>query len=626
MASYEEIHGKRVETFSSDPTLDSTYEGQVWFNSTSGTLKTVVASKAWSSTTALPQVAYAGAGSFGTQTDGVVAGGISTVSEAETFEYNGSGWSNGGNLNTARHSMGSCGVETAGLCFGGKVDPGGANPANVEEYNGSSWSEVTDQPQALQQSGGAGTQTAALSIGGQTGPGFGTRISNVYHYDGTNWTDGGALPTATTSMGAGGTLTAGIAFGGDISTGKTGATFEYDGSSWTASPGSMNTARSELGGCGPQTSALAFGGNTAPPGTVNTAKTEEYDGTTWSVVADLPAVTYHPAGFGTATAAVSASGSGTTAVNEWNFSINTITAAAFSSGGSMGTAKYGGQYFGTGKTSQVAVGGSTATPTSPTGNSETYNGTSWSEGNNMGTTRFNGAGGGTETAGVVATGRNPVANPSPQVRYGNTEEYNGTSYSEVTDCPEASYRKVGAGTQTALMICGGLPPSFPPYSTTSFEYDGTNWTAGGAMPQQGNYMDGVGVTTAAVVFGAINSPSPNTNNASLDYDGSSFSANNNMNNNHGGQHFASGTVTDAIVGGGGAPYAVAGQSETYDGTTFTTNATLGSPGQRGGKGTTSAAALSCGGYGGSPGTQFLTATEEYNVESTAVNAKTLTTS
>jgi hypothetical protein len=44
MATYEEIHGKRVETFSSDPTLDSTYEGQVWFNSTSGTLKTVVAS------------------------------------------------------------------------------------------------------------------------------------------------------------------------------------------------------------------------------------------------------------------------------------------------------------------------------------------------------------------------------------------------------------------------------------------------------------------------------------------------------------------------------------------------------------------------------------------------------
>ena len=54
MASYEEIHGKRVETFSSDPTLDSSYEGQVWFNSTSGTLKTVVTSDAFISATPIP--------------------------------------------------------------------------------------------------------------------------------------------------------------------------------------------------------------------------------------------------------------------------------------------------------------------------------------------------------------------------------------------------------------------------------------------------------------------------------------------------------------------------------------------------------------------------------------------
>ena len=43
MATYEELHGKRVEIFSSDPTLDSSYEGQVWYNSATGTLKSVVA-------------------------------------------------------------------------------------------------------------------------------------------------------------------------------------------------------------------------------------------------------------------------------------------------------------------------------------------------------------------------------------------------------------------------------------------------------------------------------------------------------------------------------------------------------------------------------------------------------
>ena len=40
------IHGKRVEYLTSDPTLDSSYEGQVWFNSTSGA-KNIVAIKAW---------------------------------------------------------------------------------------------------------------------------------------------------------------------------------------------------------------------------------------------------------------------------------------------------------------------------------------------------------------------------------------------------------------------------------------------------------------------------------------------------------------------------------------------------------------------------------------------------
>jgi len=63
MATYEEIHGKRVETFSSDPTLDSSYEGQVWFNSTSGTLKAVVASAAWRSGTPFVTSGYGAAGS-----------------------------------------------------------------------------------------------------------------------------------------------------------------------------------------------------------------------------------------------------------------------------------------------------------------------------------------------------------------------------------------------------------------------------------------------------------------------------------------------------------------------------------------------------------------------------------
>jgi hypothetical protein len=60
-------------------------------------------------------------------------------------------------------------------------------------------------------------------------------------------------------LAAAGTQTAGLGFGGHISRCTTGATEEYDGSTWSPS-GSLNTARLYLAGCGTQTAALAFGG------------------------------------------------------------------------------------------------------------------------------------------------------------------------------------------------------------------------------------------------------------------------------------------------------------------------------------------------------------------------------
>jgi galactokinase len=44
---------------------------------------------------------------------------------------------------------------------------------------------------------------------------------------------------------------------------STGATEEYDGTSWTTNPASLNTARYDgLAGAGTTTAALAFGGST----------------------------------------------------------------------------------------------------------------------------------------------------------------------------------------------------------------------------------------------------------------------------------------------------------------------------------------------------------------------------
>jgi hypothetical protein len=40
----------------------------------------------------------------------------------------------------------------------------------------------------------------------------------------------------------------------------TGATEEYDGSTWTSNPTGLNTARNGLAGAGTQTAGLGFGG------------------------------------------------------------------------------------------------------------------------------------------------------------------------------------------------------------------------------------------------------------------------------------------------------------------------------------------------------------------------------
>ena len=75
-------------------------------------------------------------------------------------------------------------------------------------------------------------------------------------------TSPGSLNTARENLAGCGTQTAGLAFGGNLpGPAVTGATEEYDGTSWTTSPASLATAREVLGGCGTQTAGLAFGGS-----------------------------------------------------------------------------------------------------------------------------------------------------------------------------------------------------------------------------------------------------------------------------------------------------------------------------------------------------------------------------
>jgi hypothetical protein len=58
---------------------------------------------------------------------------IGTVTVAATEEYNGTSWTNGGNLATARNNLGGAGTQTSGLGFGGSTT---ISLAATEEYSG----------------------------------------------------------------------------------------------------------------------------------------------------------------------------------------------------------------------------------------------------------------------------------------------------------------------------------------------------------------------------------------------------------------------------------------------------------------------------------------------------------
>ena len=121
MTTYKEIRGTNIEAVASDPS--NPVDGQVWYNTTSNTVK----------------ANYINPGS----------------------------WSTGGALNTARQLFAGAGTQTAALVFGGSTFP--SPPVAVtESYNGTSWTEVNDLNAARQNTNGAGTQTSALCVAGYT--------------------------------------------------------------------------------------------------------------------------------------------------------------------------------------------------------------------------------------------------------------------------------------------------------------------------------------------------------------------------------------------------------------------------------------------------------------------------
>ena len=260
MASYKDIIGIGIRKVSSDPPNPA--NGQMWYNTTTKVIKGLKVNPA-----------------------GV--------------------WSTGGNLNTGKDNAGSAGTQTSAIVAGGGT-PAGPNTATVETYDGSSFTEVSDLNTTRRQLGGAAADnTAALVFAGDTSTGSTGMSAKTESWNGSSWTEVGDLNTARQGPGSGGaSYTSAIAIGGGFgSPGNSDKTETWNGSSWTE-VGDLNLARRFMGGAGTVTAALGFGGNGGSPIDVKQAVNESWNGSSWTEVGDLNTAKVQMASFGTQTQAI----------------------------------------------------------------------------------------------------------------------------------------------------------------------------------------------------------------------------------------------------------------------------------------------------------------------------------
>ena len=621
MSTYREIHGKAIKSLDTDPTAE-TDAGQIWYNTSSNTFKSIVQLEAWRSGAPYPRSADHTAGS-GTQTAALSCSDTIPHPSADitsTFEYNGSGWSAGGSMNTGRGDgfNNMTGSQTASFYVAGRPNASPPTPFGstaTEEYDGSSWTAGGAYPAGLRAANAFGTLTAGVNAGGNSSsPSVSSNVNN--EYNGTSWTSGNNNTLGRFNASSSGTSTAGILVAGFSNPPPVvnSVTEEYDGSSWT-SGGSLPEGRNGLGGSGTQTANIVFGGS-SPPGTKQTT-TSKYDGTSWTTSPATLATAIEKFGSakgGSQTATLAWCGVTTTdATEEYDSSANVITAAAWASGGNMPGNFYGfsGRGVGT-QTASLSMGGNNPVVTTI----NKYDGSSWTANpSGLNTARRSGALLGTQTAALMAGGY-----LGPPGAFSNAaEEFDGSSASAQNNLPYNGSSNFGFGTQTAAAVAGGYAPPFPSLVSTNAEYDGTNWTSATALPAARGLGGSAGqAQTTGLVWAGL---APSQVNTTLEYDGTNWTS--------GGTYGESksniqgwGDQTSAI-GAGGEGGGDSTNTFVYDGTTWATQPSLpGARKQAGTGGTSSASGLIFGGE--TP--PITNATIEFTGETTAVNVKTLTQS
>ena len=274
MATYRSIVGQKIKKVTSDPS--NPIEGQMWYNSTSGTLKVrLTAPGTWASSNTFPDSRRAGY-STGTQTASIYAGGYTSGTVDTTKSYNGTSWSSGPTFYESKFLGGTAGTQTAAITFCGN-GPAGANRNTAGAWNGSSWTSGPTVPVGNQGNIGFGTSTAAVTCGGSADYDF------TGEWDGSSWTAVNNLNTDRYTSNGAGTLTAGLASGGQDSPGTALSTSSsYDGTNWTAGSALTEAKRSMYGmnlASAGVSGALLVGGRDSSSVTTNC---QIFDGTSYS--------------------------------------------------------------------------------------------------------------------------------------------------------------------------------------------------------------------------------------------------------------------------------------------------------------------------------------------------------
>ena len=186
----------------------------------------------------------------------------------------------------------------------------------------------------------------------------------------------------------------------------------------------------------------------------------------------------------------------------------------------------------------------------------------WSSGGNMNTAR-----GGTNNAAGDKTAGVTFGGQVPPGRSNATEEYDGSSWTSVTNTPQARRTYLVTGTQTASLLCGGQPPTPTANGDAeTFEYDGSSFSDTSDINNQRDNAAGAGTQTAGLAIGGRTRPGSSfvSNTNVEEYNGSSWTAVNALPAANASSTSATGPQTAAIFAVASPAYAA-----SYDGTNWT---------------------------------------------------------